>query len=74
MTVRPYPREYPGNTYLFKVNNRNTRKRCEIYSKLVIKTPEWRQWRSSSVFIVNFVHISHNFLPFLLLSLNKQML
>ena len=40
MTVRPYPREYPGNTYLSKVNNRNTRKRCEIYSKLVIRTPE----------------------------------
>ena len=40
MTVRPYPREYPGNIYLFKVNNRNTRKRCEICSKLVIKTPE----------------------------------
>ena len=28
-----------GN-YMFKVNNRNTRKRCEIYSKLTIKTPE----------------------------------
>ena len=28
-----------GN-YMFKVNNRNTRTRCEIYSKLTIKTPE----------------------------------
>ena len=26
--------------YLFKVNNRNTRAGCEIYSKLTIKTPE----------------------------------
>ena len=26
--------------YLFKVNNRNTRKRCEIFLKLPIKTPE----------------------------------
>ena len=26
--------------FLFKVNNRNTRKRCEICSKLTIKTPE----------------------------------
>ena len=26
--------------YLSKVNNRNTRTRCEIYSKLTIKTPE----------------------------------
>ena len=30
----------PGNTYLFKVNNRNSRKKCEICSKLIIKTPE----------------------------------
>ena len=29
---------YPSNTYLFKVNNRNTRKRCEVCSKLTIKT------------------------------------
>ena len=26
--------------YLFKVNNRNTKKRCAICSKLTIKTPE----------------------------------
>ena len=25
---------YPTNFYLFRVNNRNARKRCEIYSKL----------------------------------------
>ena len=25
---------YPGNIYLFKVINGNTRKRCEIFSKL----------------------------------------
>ena len=29
--------------YLFKVNIRNTRKRCEICSKLIIKTSERRQ-------------------------------
>ena len=28
--------------YFFKVNNKNTRIRCEICSKLAIKTPEWR--------------------------------
>ena len=28
-----------ANMYLFKVNNRNTRKRSEICSKLTIKTP-----------------------------------
>ena len=30
----------PANIYLFKVNNRKTRKKCEICSKSAIKTPE----------------------------------
>ena len=34
----------PSNMYLFKVNDRNARKRCEICSKLTRKIPEWRQW------------------------------
>ena len=46
----------PG-IYLLKVNNRNTRTRSEICSKLTIKIPELRQWRRSGVFIVNFQHI-----------------
>ena len=33
---------YPANIYLFKVNKRNSRKRCEICSKLSIKTAERR--------------------------------
>ena len=37
---------------MFKVNNENTK---------------WRHWSSSGVFIVNFEHISHFFLVFLLL-------
>ena len=32
----------PGNIYLFKFNNRNTRKKCEICSMLTIKKPEGR--------------------------------
>ena len=28
----------PASNYMFKVNNRNTRRRCEICSKLTIKT------------------------------------
>ena len=32
----------PAGIYLLKVNNRNTRTRCEICSKLIIKTPERR--------------------------------
>ena len=31
-----------ANIYLFKVNNKNTRKRCEISSKLTITTPKQR--------------------------------
>ena len=52
---------------MFKVNNRTARTRCEICSKLTIKTPE----RRSGVFIVNFEHISHRFLVFLLLTLSR---
>ena len=60
----------PAGIYLFKVNDRNTRTRREICSKLTIKTPERRQWRRSGIFIVNFEHISHLVLMFLLLTLN----
>ena len=49
----------PAGIYLLKVNNRNTRTRCEICSELTIKIPERRQWRRSGIFIVNFEHISH---------------
>ena len=63
--------QYPVNIYLLKVNNRNIRKRCEMCSKLVIWTPKQRQWRRSGDFIVNFEHISHFFLVFLLLILTK---
>ena len=42
---------YPASIYMLKVNNRNTRTRCEICSKLTIKTPErrhWHHWRLGS--------------------------
>ena len=35
----------PINIYMFKVNNRNTWKRCETSLRLTIRTQEWRQWR-----------------------------
>ena len=60
----------PAYIYLFKVNNRNSKKRCEISSKLTIKTPKRHQKRHP-VFIANFEHISHLFLAFLLLTLNN---
>ena len=43
---------------MLKVNNRNTRTRREICSKLTIKTPESRLWRPSGVFIVNFEQVN----------------
>ena len=63
--------KYPTGNYMFKVNNRNTRTRYEICSKLTIKTPEQRHWRRSG--IVNFKHISHLVLAFLVLTLSRQM-
>ena len=52
---------HPAGNYMFKVNNRNIRTRCEICSKLTIKIP--------GIFIVNFEHVSHLVLQFLLLTL-----
>ena len=54
---------------LFQVNNRYTRARCEICSKLTIKTPERRF--VSGVFIVNFEDIPHLVLVFLWLTLSS---
>ena len=31
-----------ANIYLFKINNSNTIKKCEICSELTVKTPEQR--------------------------------
>ena len=48
-------------TYLFKINNKNIRKRCEIWLKLTIKPFKRRQRRRSGVSTVNFQHILHFF-------------
>ena len=62
---------YSVNIFVFKLNNKNTRKRCETCSKVTIQTPVPPQCRCSRVFIVNFEHTSQLFLAFLLLTLNK---
>ena len=68
----------PVGIYMFKVSNRMTRTNCGICSNLTIKTPELRQtperhqWRRIDVFIVNFEHIWHFVLVFLLLTLSMQ--
>ena len=56
----------PAGSYMFKIDNRSTRK-CEICSKFTIKSPE----RRSSVFIVNFEHISLLVLVFILVTLSR---
>ena len=58
----------PVNKYSLKVNNKDTRKRSEICSKLTIRKPERRHWPCSGFFIVNFEHISHLLLVLLLLN------
>ena len=35
-----FDNNYPANIYLFKINNRDTRKRCPIYSTLTIEIPD----------------------------------
>ena len=51
------PNKLLASIYLLKVNKRNTRIKREILSKLTIKTPKQRQWRSFGVFIVNFEQV-----------------
>ena len=56
-----------------KLNNKKTRTRCEICSKLAVKKAERRQCRHSGVSIANSKHISHLVLVFLLLTLSRYM-
>ena len=50
----------PVGNYMFKVNNRKTRARCELCSTLTIEIPERRYSRRSDVSIVN---VEHYFTP-----------
>ena len=54
----------PAVNFMFKVNNRNAKTRCEICSKLIIKTPKCCS-------IVHFEHNLHFDLVFLLLTLSR---
>ena len=60
--------EYVQQANTLKINNRNTRKRYKIFSKLTTKTPD--RTMSVAAFNVNFEYVSHLFLLFLLLTLS----
>ena len=64
---------YVFDIYLLKVNNRNSRTTCEIFSKLTVKTPERHQWWRSFVFVFNLKPILYHFLVFILLTLSKYL-
>ena len=44
INIRARTTSIPARNYIFKVNYRNTRIRCEICSKLTIKAPERLGW------------------------------
>ena len=69
--LKPKKELIPATNYMSKVNNRNTKTRCEISSELTIKRPERWQWGHFGVIIVNFEHISYLALVFLLLTLSR---
>ena len=51
-------RYLPAKIYQLKVDNENTRKKCEIGSRFTIKTPERHQWRFSSTSRVDVERIN----------------
>ena len=64
--IFPFWTSAPQQILQFKVNNKNTRKRSNISSKLTIKTLEQQ---CLCAFIVNFEHILHPFLVFMIFTL-----
>ena len=67
---RPHQQKYPSR--LLPVQNyqkKQTRTRCEICSKLAIKTQKLGYWCCSGVFIGTFEYIAQLVLMFILLTL-----
>ena len=64
--IYPFWTSAPQQILLFKVSNKNTRKRSKISSTLTIKTLEQH---CLCAFIVNFEHILHPFLVFMIFTL-----
>ena len=60
----------PANIYLLKVYNRNTRARCEICSKLIIKTAE----RQHQLLLTNCLSVFDHFVGLALKGLTHKAL
>ena len=45
---------------MFKVNNRNSRKRYEIFSKLTTQTPKQQHWHLSWLDVFFFLNITYS--------------
>ena len=65
LKVATYRNPNPAGNYLSKVNNRNSRTRCDNNFNNKVNNND------NSVVIINFEHISHLALVFLLLSLSR---
>ena len=63
-----YSKKNLANKYMLKVNKKDTRTRCELFSKFTRKASERCHWRRSDVFIASFERISHFILVLLLLT------
>ena len=66
-------KSFQENKYIFKINNKNARKKRKICSKLTIKTLERHHWLRFGDFIVSFKYSLHIFLVFLLWTLNMYL-
>ena len=59
--------------YRFKVNNKNTKRRCKNMFKFNNKDTQRRHWNRSDIFNAKFDHISRLLLVFLLLALSMYL-
>ena len=72
VNIKASNKNTPISLGLFKVNNRNIKRKFEICSKLTTKTSDRQHWRCFSIFTVSFKQISNLALVFLLLTLSRK--
>ena len=62
--LKNFTKSYPANIYMFKVNNRNTKKKCGICSELTIKTPEQHHYVQNNITDIVLVSLLLNLTSF----------